>query len=249
MPELSQATLAAVDRYWAAFFGCDPAIFAAPQTAVVPHASLGDYHGVFLFRRREALIISVPPDRLERDRAALGAFPATLLDDLPTLQAQIAAPIERVVGPAFVGYADAGTFRAASEVSTRLLTDGDHDRFERFRQACSALEWEHGGSELGEQPVVGCFVGDAIVAASGFELWGERIAHIAVVTHPAHRGLGYGARVVSAIAAVVLERGLIPQYRTLMSNTPSIKIGAALGFVPYAESLALRLAQDEAINR
>lgn len=245
MTDLSQATLAAVDRYWAAFFGCDPAIFAAPETTVVPHAGLGDYHGLFLFRCRLTLIISVPPARLERDRAALSAFPATLLDDLPTFQAQIAAPIERVVGPAFVGYADAGTFRAASRAGTRLLTADDRDRFERFRQACSALEWEHGGSELGVQPVAGCFVGGEIVAASGFELWGERIAHIAVVTHPAHRGLGYGARVVSAIAAVALEGGLIPQYRTLMSNTPSMNIGAALGFVPYAETLALRLVQSE----
>lgn len=241
MADLCQVTLAAVDRYWAAFFGCDPASFADSATTVVPHAGQGDYHGLFLFRRRAALIISVPAARLERDRAALGAFPATLLDDLPTLQAQIAAPIERVVGPAFVGYADAGTLQAQPNAGTRLLTADDRDHFERFRRACSALEWEHGGSELGAQPVAGCFVGDEIVAASGFELWGEQIAHIAVVTHPAHRGRSYGVGVVSAIAAVALERGLIPQYRTLMSNTPSMKIGAALGFVPYAESLALRL--------
>lgn len=244
MTELSQATLAAVDRYWAVFFGCDPALFAAPGTIVLPHAGLGDYHGLFGFRRRETLIFSVPAVRLERDRAAFGASPATLLDDLPTLQERIAAPIERVVGPAFVGYADAGTFRRMSGAGTRLLTADDRDRFERFRRACSALEWEQGGSELGAQPVVGYCVGDEIAAASGFELWGERIAHIAVVTHPAHRGQGYGARVVGAIAAVALERGLIPQYRTLLSNTPSIGIGAALGFVPYAESLALRLGKD-----
>lgn len=241
MTDLSQATLAAVDRYWAGFFGCAPAIFAAPGTTVVPHAGIGDYHGLFLFRRRETLIISVPAARLERDRQALGAFPPTLLDDLPALKAQIAAPIERVVGPAFVGYADAATLRAEAVADTRLLTANDRDRFERLRQACSALEWDHGGSNPGEQPVVGYFLGDEIVAASGLELWGDRIAHIAVVTHPAHRGLGYGGKVVGAIAVVALERGLIPQYRTLMSNTPSIKIGAALGFLPYAETLAVRL--------
>lgn len=241
MTKLSQSTLAAVDRYWAEFFGCDPAIFVTPGTTVVPHAGIGDYHGLFLFRRRETLIISVPAARLERDRQALGAFPSTLLDDLPALKAQIAAPVERVVGPAFVGYADATTLRAEAVADTRLLTASDRARFERLRQACSALEWEHGGSDPGEQPVAGYFLGDEIVAASGFELWGERIAHIAVVTHPAHRGLGYGGKVAGVIAAVALERGLIPQYRTLMSNTASIKIGAALGFLPYAETLAVRL--------
>jgi GNAT superfamily N-acetyltransferase len=244
MTALSQATLAAVDRYWATFFGCDPAILSAPGTMVVPHAGLGDYHGLFGLRCRETLIISVPPARLKRDRAALAAFPATLLDDLPTLQTQIAAPIERVVGPAFVGYADAATFRPEAAAGTRLLTPDDHDRFERLRRACSTLEWQHGGSELGAQPIVGYFVDDEIVAVSGFELWGEQIAHIAVVTHPGYRGLGYGGKVVSAIAAVALARGLIPQYRTLMSNTPSIKIGAALGFVLYAETVAVRLKAD-----
>lgn len=243
MTALSQATLAAVDHYWAAFFGCAPAILAVPATTVVPHTGIGDYHGLFLFRRGETLIISAPLARLEQDRAALGVFPATLLDDLPTLQARIAAPIERVVGPAFVGYADAATFRPESAEGTRLLTADDRQRCERFRRACSALEWEHGGSELGEQPVVGYCLGDEIVALSGFELWGERIAHIAVVTHPAFRGQGYGGKVVNAIAALALERGLIPQYRTLMSNTPSIKIGAALGFVQYGETLAVRLGE------
>lgn len=241
---LSQATLAAVDRYWAGFFGCDPVILAAPGTTIVPHAGLGDYHGLFGFRRRETLIISVPPGLVERNRAALGAFPATLLDDLTMLQAQIAAPIERVVGPAFVGYADATTFRPESAAAARLLTPDDRERFERFRRACSALEWEHGGSDLDTQPVVGYFVGDEIVAASGFELWGEQIAHIAVVTHPDYRGLGYGGKAVSAVAVVALEHGLIPQYRTLMSNTPSIKIGAALGFVLYGETVAVRLKAD-----
>lgn len=241
MRELSQPTLDAVDRYWAAFFGCDSAIFVAPGTTILPHAGIGDYHGLFWFRRRETLIISVPAARLERDRIALGGVPATLLDDLPRLQALIAAPIERVVGPAFVGYADAMTFQPVVARATRLLTADDRECFEDFRRACSTLEWEHGGSDLDEQPVAGCFVGDEIVAAGGFELWGDRIAHIAVVTHPAHRGQGYGRNVVSAIAAVVLERGLIPQYRTLLGNTPSIRIGAALGFAAYAESLSVRL--------
>ena len=241
MSELAGATIAAIDAYWAGFFGCDPATLSVPATTVVPHVGLGDYHGLWLFRRHDALIVSVPPARCERDRAAFGALPAARYADLPTVFACIAAPIERVVGPAFVGYADAATFQPAATAQARLLSAGDQEAFARFEHSCPAQDWEHGGSRLSSTPVVGCFVDGAIVAAAGYELWGERIAHIAVITHPSARGQGYGKAVVSALAAVALERNLIPQYRTLLSNSASLAVGAALGFKPYAESLALRL--------
>jgi GNAT superfamily N-acetyltransferase len=241
MAELSGATVAAIDGYWAGFFGCDPAILSVPATTVVPHVGLGDYHGLWLFRRYDTLIVSVPPARLEHDRAAFGSLPAARYADLPTIYACIAAPIERVVGPVFVGYADSTTFQPVASPGARLLSAGDQQAFERFQQACPALDWEHGGSRLGSSPLVGCFVDGALVALAGYELWGERIAHIAVVTQPTARGHGFGKQVVSALAAVALEHSLIPQYRTLLSNTASLAIGAALGFQPYAESLAVRL--------
>ena len=80
------------------------------------------------------------------------------------------------------------------------------------------------------------------MALAGYELWGEHIAHIAVVTHPEHRGQRYGTCVVSLLAETVLTQGLIPQYRTLCANAPSIAIATALGFVAYSENLAVRLA-------
>jgi GNAT superfamily N-acetyltransferase len=241
MAELAGTTIAAIDTYWAAFFGCDPAILSAPGTTVVPHAGLGDYHGLWLFRRHDALIVSVPPARWEHDRAAFGSLPATRYADLPAVLACIAAPIERVVGPAFVGYADAATLQPVADPQVRLLSASDRVAFACFQQLCPALDWEHGGSQSGSSPLAGCFVDGAIVALAGYELWGEQIAHIAVVTQPAARGRGYGKAVVSAIAAAALERNLIPQYRTLLSNTASLALGAALGFKPYAESLAVRL--------
>ncbi|HEX6288309.1 MAG TPA: GNAT family N-acetyltransferase [Herpetosiphonaceae bacterium] len=242
MPELADATIAAVDDYWASFFGCAPTIFATSATTVVPHVGLGDYRGLWLFRRRATLIVSVPPGRLEHDRALFGTAPTTLFDDLPAIRACIEAPIERVLGPAFVGYADAMTFRPVSRPEARLLTTSDWAAFEFLRQSCPALDWEHGGTKLGAQPVAGCFAGALLASVAGYERWGERIAHIAVVTHPGYRGHGYGRAVVSALSRVALEQGLIPQYRTLMSNSPSLAVGAALGFLPYAESIAVRLA-------
>ena len=73
------------------------------------------------------------------------------------------------------------------------------------------------------------------------KVWDDVIAHISVVTHPAYRGRGYGRGVVAHLAATALQAGLIPQYRTLDSNTGSIRIAEALGFERYATSVAVRL--------
>jgi GNAT superfamily N-acetyltransferase len=241
--ELAATTLATVDTYWAAFFGCPPTVFATPTTTIVPHAALGDYHGLWLFRRHATLIVSVLPRDLEQQDQAFGAISSASFEDVPAIESRIVAPIERVIGPAYIGYADAATFQPYAASHTRLLTARDRAAFERFRLTCFSLDWEHGGSELGHQPVVGCFRDDAMVAAAGYEVWGGQIAHISIVTHPAYRGQGYGKAAVSAIAQVALEQGLIPQYRTLMSNTPSLAIGAALGFIAYAQSIAVRFAR------
>jgi predicted GNAT family acetyltransferase len=90
--------------------------------------------------------------------------------------------------------------------------------------------------------VAGVFADGVLAAAAGYEVWGETIAHIAVVTHPAFRGRGLGAAAVSRIAAEAVERGLLAQYRTLEANAPSLAIADRLGFQPYARSLAVRLA-------
>ncbi len=125
--------------------------------------------------------------------------------------------------------------------AVRLLTPRDEAAFHSFRMACPAIEWEHGGSAFGEGPLAGYFRENQLAALAGYKLWGTRIAHIAVVTHPQQRGRGYGKGVVSFLSAQVLQDQRIPQYRTLCSNTPALQLARALGFVGYAESLAVRL--------
>jgi predicted GNAT family acetyltransferase len=90
--------------------------------------------------------------------------------------------------------------------------------------------------------MVGVFEKGGLVALASYELWGGRIAHISIVSHPLWRGRGYAATAVSALAKIVLERGLVPQYRTLEANKPSMAVARRLGFVQYATSFAVRLS-------
>jgi GNAT superfamily N-acetyltransferase len=240
--EVQAATLDALNAYWQTFFGCAmPQQRDLPQTLVVPHVGLGTYHGIFLFRRQHTLMVSVPPALVGSHAMHLATLTVADVADPATLITRVGLPIERLIGPACIGYADAHTFQPCHAGPVRLLTPRDATAFHTFRTACPAIAWEHGGSAFGEEPLAGYFRADQLVALAGYEVWGTTIAHIAVVTHPQHRGRGYGKAVVSFLSATVLQDQRIPQYRTLYSNTPSMQIARDLGFVAYADSVALRL--------
>jgi GNAT superfamily N-acetyltransferase len=238
---LTKRTQAALTAYWASFFGCPPPLLDAARGAVLPHAELDNYNGIFSFRRGEAALVSVPPADLAGWRARLAGATAAALGDAAALAELVGVPAARVIGPAALAYADGATLRPLPTAGTRLLSAADEGAHAALKAACPPLEWEHGGSPFELLPLAGRFVRDDLVALAGYELWGEQIAHIAVVTRPDQRGRGYGAEAVSLLAELVVARGLIAQYRTLRANTPSLRIGEALGFVPYADTLAIRL--------
>jgi RimJ/RimL family protein N-acetyltransferase len=238
---LSPRTSSDLAAYWGHFFGCPPAALDMAGTQVLPHAELADYVGIYCLRRGEAALASVPPADLAYWRARLGSLGAAELTDAAALARRVGPAAQRLIGPAALAYADAATLRPLPAGGARLLGAADEPAHQRLAAACPASDWEHGGSPFELLPLAGRFVGGELAALAGYELWGERIAHIAVVTHPAQRGRGYGAAAVSLLAELVVGRGLIAQYRTLCANTPARRIAASLGFVDYAETLAVRL--------
>jgi GNAT superfamily N-acetyltransferase len=148
-----------------------------------------------------------------------------------------------IIGPAFIGYADAATFAHTGANVARLLDGADNAAVADLRHACDPTQWEHGGPTEAST-CVGVFSGSTLAALASFERWGARIAHIAVVTHPGFRSRGLGRAAVAAITRVALERNLVAQYRTLMANAPSMAIARGLGFQRYALTLAIRVARS-----
>jgi RimJ/RimL family protein N-acetyltransferase len=240
---LGKHTLAELARYWANFFGCPPAAIEAPGARVLPHAELGHYRGIYCYRREGAALASVPPDELAHWATRLRGLSAEQLLEAGVMAERAGVAPAHLVGPAVIAYADVETLRPLPTAGTRLLSASDEEAHAALQDACPPLEWQHGGSEFGLLPLAGRFARGELVALAGYEVWGDRIAHIAVVTHPAHRGKGYGAEAVSLLAENVIARGMIAQYRTLRANTPSLRLGASLGFAAYAETLAIRLGR------
>lgn len=240
---LAPSTLDAADGYWAAFLGVPRSRLRSPRPLAIPHAGgLSDYRGVYVQAFGGAPLVSLPPGLLAPFGPAAAAAAPGLGEDEDRWRAVFGARVDRVVGPAAIAYADAGTFRGLSiDAELRPLTEADRPALDALRDAMPAEEWDHGGGDLGGMPVFGAFADGVLAARAGYEVWGGRIAHLSVATHPAHRGRGRGAAVFASATRAALEAGLVAQHRALQSNTQSLRIARRLGFVPYAASLAVRL--------
>jgi GNAT superfamily N-acetyltransferase len=231
----SEHAISKVVGYWAAHLGCSTeALFAQPLHIVTHGTDLADYDGIFALFRDGTATVSFPPDRAQALRRLLPSQPLTPV----RFAVAFSGSSFTVIGPAYVGYAE--VIRPPSH-PVRSLTERDASKAVALRAACSRTEWEHGGSDVNAQPLSGVFVGTELVALAGYEVWGGVIAHISVITHPAFRSQGFGRSAVAHLADIALAGGLVPQYRTLESNLPSIRVAESLGFVHYASSVAVRL--------
>jgi GNAT superfamily N-acetyltransferase len=239
MSSLDPGLLQLVDGYWARFFDCAPEALRSNTAQIGVHT---DYAGCYLMEFGGAPIVSLPIGEVEFYRAQIAQLQAGSVRMPALVEAIFGKRVAESIGPAFIGYNDVMHFKPVSSAATRQLTAQDQKAVDMLRAACTVKEWEHGGSEFRPSAMVGAFRGQELAALASYELWGEQIAHIAIVTHPAFRGKGLATTAVSTLTEMVLERTLVPQYRTLEANAPSMVLARRLGFVEYATSLAVRFA-------
>jgi GNAT superfamily N-acetyltransferase len=236
------ASLRAVVAFWAAHLGCSEVQLAQPSTSVVRAGpDLASFRGATVVFRPPACVLAVPADWYEPVASRLGQRPPAQVFDIMLLRQVFEAGVDQVIGPAWLGYADATDFRPAPTTGTRLLTAQDLAQLQRLAAACGPVAWEHSGIDPARPPVFGCFDGEVLAAAGMLERWGDRLLHVGIVTHPGYRGRGYGKAVVSAMTAYGLATGGVLQYRTLQANLPSVGIAQTLGFQRFAQTLAVRL--------
>jgi GNAT superfamily N-acetyltransferase len=228
-----------IDRvhvYWARQLAITPAMLLSSQLSLVPHpeASTGSY--IMVFQHRSFTCLRVPSSQYNAIAYAIRQPDAAPLSP-KWWQQLLNDSFAEAIGPAYLGYADSTDFRPTESSSIRLLTPEDDPALRAFAVAVGSVAWEHSGLGDEPQPIVGYWDTNRLVAAAGYTVWGEALAHIGVTTHPAFRGHGYGRAVVSGIGQHALAHGYVLQYRTLLANTPSLAIAAALGFQAYGTSL------------
>lgn len=237
--------IAIADDWWARDFACSSAELRPTRTHVQQHAGalLGN-PGIWILVVGGAPLISLPADTFGviADRAK--AWSASDVANVSFLQQELAPncprPIEKIVGPAFIGYGTSDSLDLRDAQFARPFASPQ--AIQRLQAACQKEEWDHGGSEPDPERTFGV-VGQAneLVALSGYDVWNDSIAHISIVTHPMHRGRSHGRAAVALAAQHALDAGLLPQYRTLRQNEPSMNIAKRLGFSEYGFSVYVRL--------
>lgn len=234
-------TLRTIDEYWAGYFGCRPEDLSRPGVLAVPHAALSGHLGVLVFRHGPTCVLSVPDLLLPRVRAAVRGRAPDEVFRADFLKALFDNEIDQISGPAWVGFADRDSFRSARLPGTRLLHPEDEAALRRLAEGCGEMAWKQSKVVFNRVPLYGHVEGEEIVAASGYQVLGGVIAYIGVVTHPAHRGKGYGKTVASASTEHALGKGLLAQWRTLRANAPAVAMAERMGFREYAATLDVHL--------
>jgi GNAT superfamily N-acetyltransferase len=236
----SRDALWKIHFHWAAKFDCAVEALLQPRTAVVPYKPQDNWSGAFFLRHASSTILAVPRSHLDRVRTQLNGTGTTDLFTPQYVKTLFGDQIEEIVGPAWLGYADRTDFRAIPAHGVRRLTAADAEALHALAEACGA-EWELSGIEFDQPLLQGCFVDGELTAAGTLTTSSATVLNIGIITHPRHRGQGYGKRVVSALTTAGLVQECVLQYRTLESNEPSMAIARDLGFQQYGITIAVRL--------
>jgi GNAT superfamily N-acetyltransferase len=192
-----------------------------------------------------APIVSMPADVFATHGQRAKSWTPALVADEERLLRELAglAPgrVGRVVGPAFISYGSAASL-ALGDAQRAVSIASEEASIAALRDACGAA-WDDGGSEIDDDvPLFAAFDGSReLTALASYEVWDESIAHISIITHPLHRGRGFGRAAVALAAQHALAAGLVPQYRTLQANTASIAVAKRIGFVEYGFSVYVRM--------
>lgn len=235
---MHDSSWARVDRYWAEELGLAS---VAAELPPVSCRAQSRFRGVQVFHIRDAVVIAAPPGQVERVRHAIAGRTPGEVFSTDWLANLFGGDAERILGPAALHYADATTFRFAAQATSRALVESDLRAYHNFLNRAAPADLEESGIPTEVVDVYGAFAGDALCGVAHLEEWRSVIAQIGVVTDPAHRRRGFAKQTVSALARDALDRGLILQWRALVSNGSSIALARAMGFEGYASTIFVRL--------
>ena len=227
-----------MNAFWARYLGCSVDELR-PESALVlrhsgPMRDLVD-QGIFIFAAGGGPLVSLPPESYEKLTPQAERLSSNDIYDPDLLRSVFSAlPVNRIVGPNFLGHADETMLSPKSGYPTRQLTNADNTALKVFQHAFTEPEWQDCGSEIEEGPVMGAFTDDGtLVSTAGYVAWANKLAHITVATHPEFRLKGFARAVTGALVRLALSNRLVPQYLALETNQPSIALARALGFVKF----------------
>ena len=186
----------------------------------------------------DAVTVRVPrPDLVSVLRAALeGVSPLDAIDPEAVLPRLPAGLVVDTLGPAQLFSPPADGFEPpAVDADVGVVDPAD------LLAAAAAEDLEESGIAACDSPVFGSSTaGSAVVAACGYRVWPNGVAHLSVLTSVDHRNQGHARRAAAAAVRHALDAGLLPQWRARVPASQRVAI--ALGFEHVGGQLGLQPA-------
>src|SRR5215471_11351108 len=216
-----------VDRWWAEVLGVP---VAAMRAGGVFPASRFDHVGIVAVAGVAAPVVYGPADTGPALHAMLEQAGSTCALEADHLAGLLGPRASRVVGPAWYGYATAGSLLAPHSTTVRPLTAADLPLLALLHEQTPPAEREESGTT--GLPAFGCLEDGVLMAVACLGLWRE-MPTIGVLTHPRARRRGLAHAVVAAATREGLTRRPVAQYRARRANTASLAVAARTGFTHY----------------
>jgi GNAT superfamily N-acetyltransferase len=229
-----------IDTFWATeYFGCTISDFRNSENIVCPHKFLHGSSGAFIMKINDKYILSVPPEYIETFNH-ISKHDGDLFNE-QFLRESLFNFQMTYIGPSWIGYRSSRTVQKEEPCFLNYSNTIDRKLLEEFQKSCDESEWSHGGIGEHSERIAVKYNRNEVVSAADYHLWGKNIAHIGIITHPQYRKKGYAKAVLNDISENLLLHNLIPQYRTLCSNTGAINTAISCDFRLYATHIFLRL--------
>lgn len=221
-----------VRRAWATILNVDE--LQRVQVVTKPTSDFAPPGCAAFLRIEDTLTITAHDDAIaETVRAAVAGLDARVALDPDVLRTRL-PPIVDTLGPTSLFYLPAPLRTPGPDAEVI-----DVDLAGALLDAAAPEELDESGLSRATSPLSVVRDADgAVAAACGYVHWPAGLAHLCVLTHPAHRGRGL-ARVVGAHATARAEvEGLIPQWRARVPASQAV--ARAIGFEEVGTQLRLR---------
>lgn len=235
-----------VEELWRDLFGLGSDRLWEGVTVTHPHARLGDYEGFYVAWRAQGVHVSAPSAAHVDDVESLRDASPTELQN-PVFWRKFAEQRSlRVIGPAIHHYLDEDPGVPAD------VEQVDPVRLTLLRATTNVEDWEESGipdalEEGGEALAVWGATGDAarpwVPALLGGAVLTDTAGarrDIGVLVADDARGRGVGLRLGQAAASYAVSWHGWARWTCRVTNEPSRRTAARLGFEPYATQLAVR---------
>jgi hypothetical protein len=144
-----------------------------------------------------------------------------------------------VRGPARLAYIDLHVFPDEDEPPRTEVVSVHDDAIAPFVAGVPEDERLDASIEDCTSPLACVRLDGVIVAAAGYRVWRDTLAHISVLVATGHRGEGLATTVGRDVTRAALEHGLVPQWRARVPASQAV--ARKLGYVDVGQQISINL--------